>query len=158
MQRHNTVHHGGHLGLTVNRYLLFPHAHDLQGIQEQHPRQVHGHGRHIDARLRIRTGDDGQCPDVVHMGMTDQNRIHAAHVLDHPKIRNRIPVGCLTHARVKKYACIPGPQIYAAAANFHGTARKPQFHTAFPLYPPRIENCAEHRMPLHSSTLPCTLS
>ena len=75
------------------RNLIFSILHDLQAVIEQNPGQLRSHGSHIDPRIRIGFADDRKCPDMVHVGMADDDGIHAALFLYSPKIRNRI-LGC----------------------------------------------------------------
>ena len=52
-QGNNTLHHGGHVSFAVERDLFLPHGHDFQGVLQENPGQLHGHGGHINRDIRI---------------------------------------------------------------------------------------------------------
>ena len=65
---------------------------------------------------------------MVHVRMTDQNRIDAAHQLDVSEIRQRVTAAALPDSGIKQDSPVADSHIDTAAANFHGAARKIKLH------------------------------
>ena len=102
--------------------LIFTVIHDLQAVVEKDSRQIRRHGGHIDPRIRICFADERERSDMIHVGMTDQDRVQPAMRLDNCKVGEGIFCPGLPDPAVHKDPLPCYVQIYTASANLHGAA------------------------------------
>ena len=124
MNRVDAPQHGKDVLFRIVRDLILPGVHDLQTVIQKNPRQIRGHERHIDGSVRIGPADDRKRSDVIHMRVADEDGIHAALLLDRTKVRQRILCCRLPYSAVQKKLPAGKSDVYAASANFHGSAGK----------------------------------
>ena len=65
---------------------------------------------------------------MVHVGMADQDQVHPSPFLDSPQVRKLFRCSSLADPGIHQDSLIPCSYINAAAADFHGAARKIKFH------------------------------
>lgn len=83
------------------RNLVLFAAHDLQTVIQQNPGEFCRHSGHIDAGLRVGLADDRQGPDMIHVGMADDDGVQPALLLYGAKVGKGISGTGLPDAAVQ---------------------------------------------------------
>ena len=82
--------HGQHILFGVVRDFALPVIHDFQTVIQENPGKICRHGSHIDWGIRECLADKRKRPDMIHVGVADEDGVKAALFLQGTEVGNRI--------------------------------------------------------------------